>query len=341
MPSPVKGPASRKALAAENAQLRDIAQAAGVQLEKNFAQMMLMDHENGRLRKQLHAKKNPVRRAYNTGKARLMTSEEMLEVLLHDEQKKLMKVLHQGMASSLKAIKKRFSELEKAVQKAAARGRGRGRGRARGRSRAHRRGRGRGQDNGGSDSNDELPPAPARGRGQRGQRRGRGRGRGRGHAQDGDSQSDVGDSDDQGGSDRHGDSESPSDSGSETSRSRNPSPSPSPSRFIVPLPPHEIALPPDPDTDDEAEVEPEQPESDDDEGPETEITLFNGHRWFKKGRNLEFQVLWSDKDVTWEPLSNVNDCRALEDYLDRFDLTDPLLLSKRKYFIDPSLKSSN
>ncbi|KAJ7580421.1 hypothetical protein C8J56DRAFT_1103492 [Mycena floridula] len=130
MPSPVKGPASRKVLAAKNAQLCDIAQAAGVKLERNFAQMVLMDHENERLRKQLHAKKNPVCQAYNTGKAQLMTSEEMMEVLLHDEHKKLMKVLHQGMAVSLKAIKKKLKDLEKA-EKAAAKGAGRGRGRGR------------------------------------------------------------------------------------------------------------------------------------------------------------------------------------------------------------------
>ncbi|KAJ7574487.1 hypothetical protein C8J56DRAFT_902159 [Mycena floridula] len=252
MPSPVKGPASCKALAAENAQLHDIAQAAGVELERNFAQMILMDHENQRLWKQLHAKKNPVRQAYNTGKAQLMTSEEMMEILLHDEHKKLMKVLHQGMVVSLKAIKKKLKDLEKA-KKAAAKVAGRDCGRGQARSRG--RGRGRG------DNSDELPV---------GHGRARDRGRGCGRGKDGDTETD---SDNQGDSGCQGDSHSPSesDSGSETSRSCHPSPSPS--RFIAVLPPHEIALPPE---EMEAQVKPEQSKSDD-EG-ETKISSFNGHR---------------------------------------------------------------
>lgn len=44
-----------------------------------------------------------------------------------------------------------------------------------------------------------------------------------------------------------------------------------------------------------------QNESDDDDEldqEETGIASFNGHRWEKR-RNLEFQVVWTDGDVTW------------------------------------------
>ncbi|KAJ7580463.1 hypothetical protein C8J56DRAFT_1103512 [Mycena floridula] len=273
--------------------------------------MVLMDKENERLRKQLHAKKNKVRRSYNTGKPCLMTSKEMLQTLLEEEQKKLMKILHRAMAPTLKDIKKKLMEFEAAKKKAASRSRG------------CSRGRGHGCGNPGPETDNE----PVRGRGRsQGRRRahadGRGRscGRGRGIAESGDHlQSDSdGDDNDSAGS----------------SRLLTPAPSPSPSplstpslsRIASPCRNPEIQVGPDPDLDD---------------GDETEVTTFNGHQWVQNRRNLEFQVLWSDKDITWEPLSNVNDCSAMDDYLERHDLSDPLLLSKQKYLIDSSLKSSN
>jgi len=88
LPSPLRKTASRKALAAENEQLRAIARAAGVELEKNFTQMVLMVGENGRLRKQLYAKKNKPKRAYTTGHARLMTGDQMRQALLEELHKK-------------------------------------------------------------------------------------------------------------------------------------------------------------------------------------------------------------------------------------------------------------
>ena len=83
-------------------------------------------------------------------------------------------------------------------------------------------------------------------------------------------------------------------------------------------------------------------ESDDDDKleQETEISSFNGHRWEAR-RNLQFQVLWTDGDVTWEPLSNINDCAAMETYLAHRDVNDPLLLSKRKFLINKALRASN
>ncbi|KAJ7688934.1 hypothetical protein B0H14DRAFT_2254486, partial [Mycena olivaceomarginata] len=60
---------------------------------------------------------------------------------------------------------------------------------------------------------------------------------------------------------------------------------------------------------------------------ETGIASFNGHRWAAR-RNLEFQVVWTDGDVTWEPLANVNDCAVLDEYLAHCDVDDPIRLPK-------------
>jgi hypothetical protein len=88
MPSPIRKTASRHALAAENDQLRSLLTAAGIELDKNYTQMDLMERENGNLRQQVFVKKNKPKRMYTTGKARLMTSAEMQKALLEDLQKK-------------------------------------------------------------------------------------------------------------------------------------------------------------------------------------------------------------------------------------------------------------
>ncbi|KAJ7811871.1 hypothetical protein B0H13DRAFT_2145754, partial [Mycena leptocephala] len=82
-----------------------------------------------------------------------------------------------------------------------------------------------------------------------------------------------------------------------------------------------------------------QDESDNDndsDQEETGIVSFNAHRWESR-RNLEFQVVWTDGVMTWEPYSNVNDCLAMEEYLAHRDVADPLLLSKRKFLIKVGL----
>jgi hypothetical protein len=109
MPSPVRKTASRAALAAENNPLRAFLKAAGIELDKNYAQMVLMDRENSNLRQQVFAKKNKPKRTYTTGKARLMTSTEMQEALLKDWQKKQMAQLHGEFK------KKHFPRLKKGV----------------------------------------------------------------------------------------------------------------------------------------------------------------------------------------------------------------------------------
>ncbi|KAJ7804397.1 hypothetical protein B0H14DRAFT_2612325 [Mycena olivaceomarginata] len=100
-----------------------------------------------------------------------------------------------------------------------------------------------------------------------------------------------------------------------------------------------MGTPPSPGVNDIARAVQDDSDDKDDEG-ETGIDSFNGHRWEAR-RNLQFQVIWTDGDVTWESLANVNDCVAMEDYLAHRDVDDPLLLPKRKYLIKTTLRASN
>lgn len=75
------------------------------------------------------------------------------------------------------------------------------------------------------------------------------------------------------------------------------------------------------------------------EGDKIGIVSFNGHRWAKG--NVEFQVVWTDNDITWEPLANINDCAEMDVYLAHRSVADPLRLRKRKFLINKSLSASN
>ncbi|KAJ6449296.1 hypothetical protein C8R45DRAFT_1131143 [Mycena sanguinolenta] len=309
MPSPVRKTASRKALESENEQLRNLLRAAGVELEKNQAQMALMDHENANIRWQLHAKKNKPKRTYNTGHARLMTSEEMQQALLEDLQKQMAELhselkkkhfrrLKKGVADWEKVEKAKLAAMQKEVKAALKKAldtaikatkQGRGRGRARG-----------GQQGGVRDS-----------------RAGGARPRGRRKAHD-----------------SSGDDSSPQ---SDSSDDVDERPETTPNAITGDSS--------DEDGDgDEPRVDADAPEDEEDgdlsEGEEIEIVSFNGHRWESR-RNLQFQVIWADGDVTWEPLASVNDCAAMEGYLTHHDLDDPLQLSKRKCLIKGNVKASN
>ncbi|KAJ3870598.1 hypothetical protein F5051DRAFT_434504, partial [Lentinula edodes] len=71
--------------------------------------------------------------------------------------------------------------------------------------------------------------------------------------------------------------------------------------------------------------------SKEDEAVETAIRLILGHKWI--GRGLKFMVEWVDDDVTWESLSNIKDCVALDDYLVHHGLAEPSKLSKKMYLL--------
>lgn len=84
-----------------------IAEAAGIELEQNHAQMVLMDKENSTLQRKVFAKKQ--KQSYTTGGSQHMTGTEMQENMLHDLHKKVMQALH-------KEIRPKFKEIKKAIQ---------------------------------------------------------------------------------------------------------------------------------------------------------------------------------------------------------------------------------
>ncbi|KAJ7840990.1 hypothetical protein B0H13DRAFT_2100160 [Mycena leptocephala] len=346
MPSPVRKTASRYALAAENDQLRNLLKAAGVELDKDYAGMSLMERENTNMRKQLYAKKNKRKWTYTTGKARLMTSEEMTQALLDELHKKQMSELHSELRKNVfPGIKKAIGDAEKAEKerakkavqaaktaakrveqaakaatkaaekarkavereaaraaKAAGRARGRGRGRARAaRGRAGVVGGGRGRGRGQDSSEEEESNAES------------------------DSPDEETDLDDPVVGANSGPATTDTESSDEETDLDDPAVSvnPSPSTVNAPLATQDVS-----DDDNDSDQE------------ETGIASFNGHRWESR-RNLEFQVVWTDGDVTWEPFSNVNDCLAMEEYLAHRDVDDPLLLPKRKFLIKVGLRASN
>ncbi|KAJ7234281.1 hypothetical protein C8J57DRAFT_1480062 [Mycena rebaudengoi] len=309
MPSPLRKTASRKALAARNDELRNLLKVAGIELDKNVAQMALMQRENTNIRQQLHAKKNKQKRTYTTGQARLMTSAGMHTALLQELQKKQMGELHSELKTIFPGIRKAISESEKAPKAAKKQQEREAKAAQKAIERAAKeaaRVRGRGQRG-------------ARGHGGRGSR---GRGRGQGRAWDGDSEDEF---DPESGEepDLHEqliEADAPSSDeeidGGEPFISADDGPS------------SNNALPDESDDDNESGEE------------GTRIESFNGHRWESR-RNLQFQVLWADRDVTWEPLENVNDCAAMKNYLTHHNVDDPLLLPKRKFLINTLLKASD
>ncbi|KAJ7196963.1 hypothetical protein GGX14DRAFT_472371 [Mycena pura] len=337
MPSPIRKTASRSAVAAENDELRRLLNAAGVELDKNYAQMMLMNRENEMMRQQLHAKKNKTKCTYTTGKARLMTSAEMMQALLDELHKKQMGELHSELRKNVfPELKKKSSDAQKAERaaraaekaaekeaekarkaaakeaakverearkaaKAAEKALARGRGRARG-----ARGRGRGRDTGG---------------------RGRGRGSETRDSADEDSSAQSDSSSDESQLD---DAVVDADAGAVGIESSDDEDAHGDPFVAVDGPPSAASAPP--------AVEDES--DDESAGGETEIASFNGHRWESR-RHLEFQVIWMDGDITWERLSNVNDCAAMDQYLAHHDLDDPLLLSRRKFLLNNKIQAIN
>ena len=86
VPPLLPGTSSRQALRAENMMLRDIIKQAGIALEEDYAQMKLMDLENGRLRKQVLEKgKRKNQGKLTSGQARHMTAAEHLDLLARQD----------------------------------------------------------------------------------------------------------------------------------------------------------------------------------------------------------------------------------------------------------------
>ncbi|KAJ6510319.1 hypothetical protein DFH09DRAFT_1198436 [Mycena vulgaris] len=325
MPSPVRKTASRSAVAAENDELRRLLNAAGVELDKNYAQMMLMNRENEIMRQQLHAKKNKTKRTYTTGKARLMTSDEMMQALLEDLHKKQMGELHSELRKNIfpklkkkssdaqkaekaaraaeKAAEKEAEKARKAAVKEAAKVEREARKAAKAAEKALALARGRGRARG----------AQSRGRGRGRGGRGRGRGSETRDSADEEESSAQSDSSDESQLD---DTVVDANAGAPEIESSDDEDAHSDPFVAVDSPPSAASPPP--------AVEDESDDDDESAGGETEIASFNGHRWESR-RHLEFQVIWMDGDITWE----------------RHDLDDPLLLSRRKFLLNKKMQAIN
>ena len=135
--------AARVDLHHENQQLWHMICLAEVQLEWDFTQMKLMDTENGRLCKQVHAKEKRKAKKWGTaqGHARLMTGAKNLNALAEHDFMKHWKEVMKELALIFKCICKEINKHDKKIAAAVrktAQGRGWGghRGRAGGRSRA-------------------------------------------------------------------------------------------------------------------------------------------------------------------------------------------------------------
>ncbi|KAK1222640.1 hypothetical protein PQX77_014501, partial [Marasmius sp. AFHP31] len=88
------------------------------------------------------------------------------------------------------------------------------------------------------------------------------------------------------------------------------------------------------DVSDSSDQDPMAEEEDDDteETAEVGVDRVNGHHWI--ARTLQFNIAWSDGDVTWTSLDeDINDLEAMEVYLQHHGVTDPLKLPKKKYLI--------
>ncbi|KAJ7204972.1 hypothetical protein GGX14DRAFT_459068 [Mycena pura] len=251
--------------------------------------MVLMERENSNIRTQLHAKKNKRKRTYTTGKARLMTSVEMRQALLDDLHKKQMGELHAELKKKFfPAIKKAIGDAEKAAKAVTKRAEQQKKAAAKAAERTRKAAE--------KETAKAAARARGRGRGRRGTRAraggvGRG-GRGLGTARD-SSEEDRSESESE---DEDTDLDDPvigagvpadSESSGEETDLQDPIPRSKPRPSMVSA----LLI---------AENEPEEDSDDDSDGEETGIVSINGHRWAQR-QDLEFQVIWKDGDVTWEP----------------------------------------
>ncbi|CAK5276875.1 unnamed protein product [Mycena citricolor] len=108
-------------------------------------------------------------------------------------------------------------------------------------------------------------------------------------------------------------------------------PSPTPSEHHMQLPALSLTIGSDIDANDHIDSGDSEDKAD-----ETVVVCINGHQWVRG--HIEFMVIWEDSDITWEPLSNVDECEAMTMYLESCRRTDPLSLPKRKCLIDTTLQ---
>jgi len=116
---PLPGTASHAALKAENVMLQDIIVQAGIALEADYAQMMLMDLENEWLRKQAFKKeKRRSHAAPSSGHTGHMTAEDNLIELAKLDWCNAMKDMWKELQLRFQLIKKALNNWQKEIAKA-------------------------------------------------------------------------------------------------------------------------------------------------------------------------------------------------------------------------------
>ncbi|CAK5281220.1 unnamed protein product [Mycena citricolor] len=367
-PSPRKGPQSRKALRAENTNLRDVLGGADVEIEKLQTQLKLAAIENAELRQALCAKKSKGNRNLIDGMARNLTASENMEELGAREHRIIYTALHKDIVPLLEEILNWMIARGRVIDSDTVGSNGPasaleqesdghwlynvfppvsllGRGYVPKRRRGRPAGRGTGRGVRGRGGGSRADSDRGRGDG-RGRARGRARGRGHGRARGGSRARAHGRGRGRGLARGHGQDQVDSDSEmididlefgdeeSETERSGDSS-GPDTTSGTEELSSTSTGR----DAAQSSEDESSMDEGGDQVAEEIEIVAINGHRWVSG--DLEFMVIWADDDVTWEPLETVNDCEKLEDYLDARGKTDPLQLGKRRYVLDKAFQASN
>lgn len=119
LPAPLPHTASRNDLRAENARLRDIINTAKAALEKDVAQMHLMDIENGRLQIQLFNKaKKPSKKL--SSHSRHLTAEENLDLLARAQWEQSMKAVLKEAMPILQTCKQKIQNHADAAKRSQA-----------------------------------------------------------------------------------------------------------------------------------------------------------------------------------------------------------------------------
>ena len=113
LPPQLPPSASRNALEAQIEQLRAIANAACVQIQRDYTQMVLMDSENERLRQRAFAKQQKAKKtnAKTTAHPRHMTSDEILASLAMEDWRAAMKKVHAEAVPAFAAQRKIIDDI--------------------------------------------------------------------------------------------------------------------------------------------------------------------------------------------------------------------------------------
>ncbi|KAF5347533.1 hypothetical protein D9758_014509 [Tetrapyrgos nigripes] len=327
LPKKSRSNATRETLQAENEELRSLMEKCVEGMSEMYVHMKLMDIENANLRKRAFERTTKKKAVYFEG-ARLMTSLEMLDALARSRWGALMKDVLKEMQPRFKEIKNRYKAYEKKLedmQKAADKQKAKEKKeleraekkaekaklaaeeKERKRLERERIKEAKRLEKEGAVAQISVGRRRGQGRGRGRGARGCGRGRGRGGGGPSISISDDGEKFDLESAD-DADTDSSSSSSSITPIAAVPCPKPRPKPVLQKTNTNSV---------------PKQLSGNDSDVPEDECIIASilGHQW--SWGVLVFEVAWEDGDVTWQNLESVDDCLALDVYLQKRGVERP------------------